>query len=118
MSSRHAAVRRRAFWARGSRCRGPGTGAHCSDVKEASAVGGAAWARGQGVRSDPPKLCSRGFEQRKDDLIHFFFSCIQFNDFFAEFAITTKNNLRILSSLQQETLSPLPLTFWFCVENR
>lgn len=25
------------------------------------------------MRSDPPKSCSRGFEQRKDDLIHFFF---------------------------------------------
>lgn len=73
MRNSHAAVWRRAFWARGSRCRGPGTGARCSNVKEAGAVGGAVWARGQGVRSDPPKSCSRGFEQRKDDLIHFFF---------------------------------------------
>ena len=77
---------------------------------------GTGW--GEGGRSDPPKLCSRGFEQRKDDLIHFFFHVYNLMIFFAEFAIITKNNFRMLSSLQPETLSPLSLTFWFCVENR
>ena len=74
---------------------------------------------GRGVRSDPLKLYSRGFEQRKDDLIHFFFLFHVCNlMIFCRVCSHHKSNLRMLSSLQQETLSPLALTFWFYVENR